>query len=259
MSIEVLIVDDEENAREGLAMMMMDHPHFKVVAMASDGIEALEMIRKLNPQLVLLDVQMPKVNGLEVANNLQEPRPEIIFATAHDDFAIKAFDLNAIDYLLKPFTADRLQKALEKARARIGKRTTGPTDSIDHLLQKSDFWKNNQSAMKGNENELVIKVDQQILFLPWLDITHLEAYDYYTKIHTTDRFHLLRTPLKRIVDSLPDYFIKTHRSYVVNKNHVKRVKLSGSGEAIIYLSSDLEAKVSRSLRKEALEVLSRKD
>lgn len=245
MKIKCLLVDDEQAAMEGLAFMCAKYEQLEVVGTCRDGVEAIDHIRQLKPDLVLLDIQMPKVNGIEVLTSLEQPIPHVIFITAHDEFAIKAFELNAIDYLLKPFTDERFDQAIHKV--------------IDKVMAKSavDFSAliktHNQSSDKSpdirhqDEQRMVIKIDGKLHFIPKSEVICFEAYDYYVKIHTHDRFYLVRETMKHLEDQLsPDQFMRTHKSYIVNKRYVHSLTKLSAGNYALELERDHQAKISRS-------------
>lgn len=252
MNITCLLVDDENVALEGLKFMCAKYDQLEVVGTCRNGVEAIDSIRKLKPDLILLDIQMPKVNGIEVLTSLEAPLPNVIFITAYDEFAIKAFELNAIDYLLKPFTDERFDQAIHKAVEKIQAKTAvdfGP------LIQA-----HNRPSGKGpdirhqDEQRMVIKIDGKVHFIPKSEIIYFEAYDYYVKIHTHARFFLVRETMKHLEDQLvSDQFMRTHKSYIVNKQYVQALTKLSAGNYALELPHDHQAKISRSKLNEVRE------
>ena len=195
MKISTLIVDDEKASREGLELLCSDYPELKIIGVCKDGIEAIDSIRSFRPQLVLLDIQMPRVDGFEVLASLPPPLPQIIFITAHDQYAIKAFEINAVDYILKPFSDDRFKQAIQRAANRIAVKEK---QNLDAIL-KSKKAPNSQPDLRASDDErLVLKSNGSIHMLNKSDIVRVEAFDYYVKIHLLDQFFLIRETMKNI-------------------------------------------------------------
>ena len=245
MKTKCLIVDDELSARQGLKVLCDEHPHLDVVGVCKNGIEAIDEIRALKPDLVLLDVQMPGLNGFEVVSNLPEPRPIIIFITAHDQFAIRAFEVNAIDYLLKPFSDERFEHAIQKSIDLIA---LNKSQHMEQLIQSSNggFSRNTASLDRNETERLVIKSDGSIHIIQKTEISFIEAFDYYVKIHVGSRYFLIRETMKKMEEYLDERFMRVHKSFIVNRAHIKSLtKQSGSDYELVLLSSD-RLKVSRS-------------
>lgn len=245
MKIKCLLVDDEYAALEGLKFMCTKYDQLEIIGTCRNGIEAIDSIRQLKPDLVLLDIQMPKVNGIEVLTSLEKPLPNVIFITAHDEFAIKAFELNAIDYLLKPFTDERfdqaIQKALEKVMAKNAVDFSALINTHDRPINQGP------DIRHQDEQRMVIKVDGKVHFIPKSEIICFEAYDYYVKIHTHDRFYLVRETMKHLEDQLvEEQFMRTHKSYIVNRHFVQALTKLSPGNYALELVQDHQAKISRS-------------
>ena len=243
MKVTCLIIDDELTARQGLEVLCAEYDQLKVVGSCKNGIEAIDEINSHRPDLILLDIQMPKVNGFEVLTSIAPPLPEVIFITAHDEFAIKAFEVNAIDYILKPFSDDRFDKAIRRALERISSKDQMPLDAFikSQKLQKNDA----PEIRDSDEYRLVFKANGGIHIVKKAEITLVEAYDYYVKIHTSDQVYLLRETMKNMEMRLESLdFSRTHKSYIVNKNFVKSFN-SKSGEHELLLTNNQFAKVSR--------------
>lgn len=237
MKISCLIVDDEHSAREGLRILLEDYPAIEVVGVCKNGMEAIDEIQALRPDLVLLDIQMPQINGFEVLASISKPRPQIIFITAHDEFAVRAFDINALDYLLKPFTDERFDQAIQKALTNI---RLAKTQNLDKLSAIG-------SPVSPNEPRLTIKVDGVIHRVPFSEICYIEAFDYYVKVHLSAHCHLVRDTMKNMESELKtDQFLRIHKSYIANLNYVSALHKTNSSEYELELRNGDKLKVSRS-------------
>ncbi len=224
-SFTTIIVDDEPEAREGVALLLEDDPDTDVVAVCANGLEAIRAIKEFAPDLLFLDIQMPQVNGFEVLNSLTpEQCPAVIFTTAYDEYTLKAFKVHAIDYLLKPFTDERFYQALNHAKQLLRNQAT---TSLQPLLQaQPSATVDHNTLLRENKrtvnDKLVVKSDGRVHFVPHSDIIWVEAYDYYVKIHVRDRYFLLRDSLKHIEQTLPtDQFVRIHKSSIVNRRYVE--------------------------------------
>jgi two-component system, LytTR family, response regulator len=255
--IRALIVDDELNARRGLRTLLARDPELEVVGECCDGRAAVAEIERLAPDLVLLDVQMPHKNGFEVLEAIDLERPPIlIFITAWDGYALKAFEVSALDYLLKPFTDERFYQALERAKGQHRERRTaelsrGLLALLEHQRREGQSEAEpNAPQGEGPLRRFFIKADGEINFVPAEEVDWLEAVGYYTKIHAGKRSHLLRGNLGRIEARLdPKEFARIHRSAVVNLNRVLRLKDWFNGECLVVLRDGTELKVSRRHRR----------
>ena len=253
--IKCIIVDDEELAREGLRFMLAEDRRFELVATCADGLTAIEQIEQLRPDLVFLDVQMPGVHGMEVIASLSKPRPYIIFTTAFEQYAIKAFEVNAIDYLLKPFSDERFYQSLEKAQQALQK--DRKQEGVEQLLSQPVAGKSAPTDLVEHpqEGRLIVKSDGKVFQLAISRVYFIEAYDYYIKIHTEDRFFLVRETMKKMMDSLDDsVFVRVHKSFIVNVNQVKQVARGEEGYTAL-MTNDAEVKISRTYRKAFMERL----
>lgn len=258
--INLIIVDDEEEAREGIRVIVSASNDYHLLAVAKNGLEAITLINEKKPDLVLLDIQMPEINGFDVLNNLDaENKPFIIFVTAYDNYAIKAFEHHAIDYILKPFTNARLFKALDLAKDRVNQQTLN--NKLEHLLEDYKREKiNNESntiihykstAEESNEkgHRLVVKSFGKIYFVDPMKIIWVQAYDYYVKIHIKDKFYLVRQSLKSMEAKLPsDTFFRIHKSNIVNVNHVLQTSPKNNGDHEFLLSTGAHVNMSRNYR-----------
>lgn len=218
--LRCLIVDDEMPAREELKYMLKDIKNIKVIGEASNGIEALDMINKLELDIVFLDVQMPKISGIELARGLIKDKKQIniIFITAYDDFAVEAFDVNAVDYLLKPISKDRLHKAIE----RIDKRDEG-SEEMEYDKIKKMIEGMNRSKSK-NIDRISVYHDNKLIPIEVDEILYITIEDKATIIVTSDDKYELNSSLSELMDKLPeDIFFRTHKSYIVNINMIKSI------------------------------------
>jgi two-component system, LytTR family, response regulator len=261
--IRALIVDDEVNARKGIRTLLARDPELEVVGECGDGRAAVESIERLAPDLVLLDVQMPYKNGFEVLEAIDLERPPIlIFITAWDTYALKAFEVSALDYLLKPFSDERFYQALERAKGQHRERRTaefsrGLLALLEHYRRDSQA-KPDGGASQEPLRQFFIKADGEINFVPAEEVDWLEAVGYYTKIHAGRKSYLLRGNLGSLEARLDQKeFARIHRSTVVNLNRVRRLKDWFKGECIVVLENGTELKVSRRYRRRLETLLER--
>jgi two-component system, LytTR family, response regulator len=228
-SIRVLVVDDEPLARSRIGRLLSDHDEFKMVGEAADGVSALDLIAAERPDLVFLDIQMPALDGLGVAGAMEvDPPPLIVFVTAFDRFAASAFDLDAVDYLLKPYDADRFAATLERVRRRLAIATSADPVPVEHLV-----------AISMGEVRL----------LPVQMIERIEAAGNYAEVTMAggDR-PLVRQSLSAIEGQLPQNFLRIHRSTIIRLDRIMSVVSAGHGDARILLSNGSTALVSRRYR-----------
>lgn len=262
--IRTLIVDDEPLAREGLRVLLERDPEVEVVGECGDGESAAEAIATLRPDLVFLDIQMPEADGFAALSEADDELPLVVFVTAYDRYAIRAFDVHALDYLLKPFDDERLEEALARAKSRLReRRDTALTERIAQLLaeRSAERTEKPREASKGSTGvpraspsdhleRLVVKRAGRVLFLEVDEIDWIEAADYYVRLHVGDQAHLLRTTMKRLERSLdPDVFFRIHRSFIVRLDFVKELRPDGSGEYEVVLRDGTSLSLSRSRRK----------
>jgi len=265
--IRTIIVDDEPAAREGMVLMLKGFNDIEIVASCRNGIEAIQEIREKNPDLLLLDIQMPGIDGFDVLNNIPEKkRPYIVFITAYDQFAVKAFEYHALDYLLKPYSDERFVEMINRIKDHIyQQKTISQLQKVDVLSRELlDKRKNESDLMilpyEGEtgveESRLVVKEGGKIHLIPMKRITFIEAYDYYAKIHTTDTFILVRIPLKVMENQLPEnQFIRIHRSYILNLLYLKRIEKNDSGDYNAVLITGNSLKVSNTYKNDLIEKL----
>jgi two-component system, LytTR family, response regulator len=239
--IRALIVDDEELARDRVASLLAEQPDVEVVGTCADGASAVEMIERERPDLVFLDVQMPGMDGFDVVENLDRDHvPAIVFVTAHDAHAIRAFEIHALDFLLKPFDQARFEKALERARAHL---THDKSSTIDSRLVS--LLEELRDERKYPER-LIVKSSGRVFFVRAEDIDWVEAAGNYVKIHTKNEGHLLRESMKNMEAKLdPKTFVRIHRSAIVNIDRIKELEPWFHGEYVVILRDGTRLTASR--------------
>jgi two-component system LytT family response regulator len=238
--MNVLIVDDEPLAREGMLLLLREEEAVRGVAQARNGAEAVAMIRAERPDLVLLDVQMPGMDGFGVLKELgADAMPPVIFVTAHDKYAIQAFEVNAIDYLLKPVTRERFSQALSRVRERL--RIQGPDNRhMASLLQQL-------SAAPAYLTRVALRSGGKIFFVGVEDILYVQAAENYVQLHMKASRHLLHVPIATLESSLdPAMFLRIHRSLIVNLRHIQELETGPHGEYLVVLHGGARLQSSRS-------------
>jgi two-component system LytT family response regulator len=255
MKIKTLIVDDETIARERVRRFLSAEPDVEILGECRNGREAVAAIKKLRPDLVVLDIQMPQMNGFEVLAALGlEQLPAVIFATAFDQYAIQAFTVHALDYLLKPFTQERFRQSLAHVRKQLELRED-PSESNRLLSLLADLT----SPPKYAER-LVIKAAGRVYFIKTDDIDWIEACGNYVTLHTGAETHLLRETLSHLEGRLdPSRFLRIHRSKLVNLDRIKELTPLFNGDYTVILHNGAELTLSRTYRdrlQELIETLS---
>lgn len=236
--IRTVIVEDETPARDILKHYLKDYPHIEVVAECADGFSGLKTITELKPDLVFLDIQMPRLTGFEMIEVMTE-KPVVIFTTAYDQFALKAFELNAIDYLLKPFPKERLRVAVMKAEEKIGK--SNESDKPLHLLLEK--VPESSPAL----NRIVVRKGNAINIIPVEQIRYVEAEDDYVMIYHTEGKALKPQTMKFYEDNLPrKNFVRIHRSYIVKVEEINKLEPYTKDNYVAILHSGEKLPVSRS-------------
>jgi two-component system LytT family response regulator len=225
--IRVLVVDDEPLARRNVTVLLRGDSEIESVLECSTGGEAIEIIGRWQPHLVFLDVQMPECGGFDVLELLGTALPPaIIFVTAYDEYALRAFEVGALDYLLKPFDDARFHRALQRAK-----------DKLAHY------------AVEQPTRRLVVRSPGQLLFLNVSDIDWIEAASYYACLHVGRDTHILRRTLSELESELGDGFIRIHRSIIVNVERIQGLELQNAGEYEVVLKSSVRLRLSRRFRK----------
>ncbi len=256
--LTALIVDDEPLALEGLKLRLEKIPEIEVIGEASDGDQAIHLCQTLAPDVLFLDLRLPGLNGIEVVQALQaDVLPMVVFVSAYGEYALDAFELNAIDYVLKPANLGRLQKTVERIMQRVK-----PVDSskekykLLHALGESsgiaiaelqDWLASDLPLPTPFNQELVIKNnDQEKVFLPIKDIRWIDAAGDYMCVHTNSETHVVRITMKKLASQLdPKVFIRIHKSTLVNVNCIKSIKPLRNSESILELGNNVQLKVSR--------------
>src|SRR5215471_1856561 len=259
--IKALIVDDEPIARRNLRALLGGYPEVELIGECGSGAEAIRMIRASAPDLLFLDVQMPGMNGFEVLKQIDLGIiPAVIFVTAYDQYALKAFDVQALDYLLKPFDDERFAQAIGRARMQLEQRATaGLKERLRALLEGEGEGEREgkpASILPPNyEEKFLIKSASRIFFLRAEEIDWIEASDYYVSLHAGGQTHVLRRTMAEMEARLdPDRFCRIHRSTIVNISRVSEVQTRPAGEYVVVLGDKTELRLSRS-RKEQIERL----
>jgi len=248
--IRVVIADDEVLARQKLRQLLRDEQDMDIVGECATAAETIELVRAAQPDLMFLDIRMPDMDGFDVLSALttdqSDALPQIIFTTAYDQYAVRAFEYNAVDYLLKPFTQDRLRASIQRVRARVA---------------DTDQNTNGRAADTGTgayKTRIVFKSRGRILFLPVEDIRWIGAEENYVRISTGSESHLLRETMARLETTLdPEVFLRVHRSSIVNLHYVKEVKSDVDGESVVVLTGGEKIAMSRGYRTRIQKLLHR--
>lgn len=240
--IRVLIADDEVYARRGLRMLLDGEQGVEIVGEATDGDQAVEMIRSLAPDVVLLDVAMPGRNGLEVVAEVgPQKMPEVIFVTAYDQYAVAAFEAHAVDYLLKPFTDVRFRETMERMRARIDAAREG--DLQGRLAALLD------AQPRQRLERFTVRVGETLRVLRTADIDWIEADEYYVKLHVAGETHMVKETMSALEAQLPpDRFVRIHRSTIVNLDRVVELEPLFQGDCVVVLADGTRLRMSRRRR-----------
>lgn len=275
--LRVAIIDDEPLAREGIRLLLGVDPEVEIVGESGSGFDAVSLIRRVRPDLVFLDVQMPEMNGFEVMAALAPDEvPAVIFVTAFDRYAIRAFDVHALDYLLKPFDDDRFYDALRRAKDQL--RLSRVSDLSQRLISLLATYEAKGAPDPGREvprdrgsrpeaegqgaggegagpdgekylTRIAIKDIGRVVFLSVEEIDWIEAADYYVQIHAGGRSYLHRESMNSLEGRLdPARFMRIHRSAIVNRDRVKELRSQGRRDLVVVLAGGAELKVARSHR-----------
>jgi two-component system LytT family response regulator len=248
--VRTLIIEDEPHARHYLRELLADEPEVAIVGEASNGSEGAELIRKVSPDLVFLDIQMPDLNGFDVIAKIGvEKMPAFVFVTAYSEFALRAFEVEAVDYLCKPFDRDRLSVSVERATRRLQLHNTKSAENgLGALPDKTDPWL----------SRIPIKEKNGIVFVPVDGILWIEAADKYVELHTADRTYLARQTIQSLEESLdPKQFVRIHRSTIVRKSAVRGLHPLFHGDYLVRLNNGTELMLSRNFRESFFTQISR--
>jgi len=250
MTISTLIVDDEPLARDRIKRFLRDEEGIRLIGECKNGTEAIETINRENPALVFLDIQMPEKNGFDVIKALDAKHlPTIIFVTAYDQYALQAFDVHALDYLLKPFNRERIKRAVARAREHIDHKRLGNIDERLNALI---------ADIRGEKkflDRLVVKAVGRVFFLKTDEIDWIEAAGNYVKLHVGRDSHMIRETMNGIESKLdPAKFLRIHRSTVVNIDRIKELHPMFSGDYAVILRNGTELALSRNYRERFTEL-----
>lgn len=253
MSIRTIIVDDVDLARERIKILL-DDAELEIVAECANGREAIKAIKSLKPELVFLDIQMPEIGGFEVVEAIGvEEMPAVIFVTAYDEFAIRAFEINAVDYLLKPFDEARLKKAVERAKREIG-RPILAGQMEEKLRQLLKEVRSEPKYLK----RIPVKSARGTTLVLTEEIDWIGSAGHYLELHAGEETHLIREPLSRLEAKLdPEKFVRVHRSTIVNLDSIKSLHPLFNGDHIIVLKNGRELNLSRTYHEKLIALLAR--
>ncbi len=243
--IKVILIDDEPLARSMVREYLQGWPEMTIVQECNDGFEGVKAIATHKPDLVFLDIQMPKINGFEMLELIDSP-PSVIFTTAFDEYAMKAFEAHAIDYLLKPFAKERFDKAVQKwlTSRQNPSQQTAMAQVVENASQPEE------------KNRIVVKKGNNIVILPVHTIHYLEAYDDYVKIHTKDGFYLKKKTMSHFEQALDtNEFVRVHRSYLLNLQELTRIEPLEKDSHVALLKSGTRIPLSASGYMKLKEVL----
>jgi two-component system LytT family response regulator len=235
---KVIIIDDEPLARSIVAEYLQSYPQLQLVQECNDGFEGIKAIMQHQPDIIFLDIQMPKINGFEMLELVEQP-PSVIFTTAFDEYAIKAFETHAVDYLLKPFSKERFDKAVQKWLDQ--KTIPAAAAATEPLLETA-------SLAPGQNQRIVVKNGAKIKIIPVHEVLYLEAADDYVKIHTADGYYLKNKTMAHFEKALDaQQFARCHRSYMVNVQHIVRIDPYEKDGHIAILKSGAKVQVSKTV------------
>jgi len=248
--IRAVIADDEVLARQKLRTLLRNEADVEIVGECATAAETIQLVLATGPDLLFLDIRMPDMDGFDIAGSLSvQPHsapPQIILTTAYDQYAVRAFEIHAVDYLLKPFTLERLRTAVQRVRDRAA--LVGLRDSTQGIAQSESRF----------TTRIVFKSRGRILFLPVDEIRWIAAEENYVRICTGGESHLLRDTMARLETRLdPNVFLRVHRSSIVNLHYVKEVKSDSDGESLVVLTSGETVAMSRSYRSRIYKLLHR--
>jgi two-component system LytT family response regulator len=267
MPIRVLVVDDEPIARRRVRRLLRLEPDVDVVDEVGSGSEAIDAIRKDRPDLVLLDVQMPDVDGFGVVGALgAEAMPPTIFVTAYNEYAVRAFDVNAIDYLLKPYDPERFRSAFQRARSHLERESSAEQGRRIRALLEQVIGEDRTSAALADRvapaggapapmprtrclDRLMVKHDGRVFFVKVSDVDWFEASGNYVRVHTGKVSHLIRETMHHIEGQLdPSMFVRIHRAVIVNIDRIKELQPWFAGDYVVILRDGRQLKLSRTYR-----------
>lgn len=241
--MKVLIIDDEPLARSVVKEYLQEFPQLELMQECENGLEGIKAIQEYKPDLIFLDIQMPKINGFEMLELLDHP-PAVIFTTAFDEYAIKAFETHAIDYLLKPFSRERFEKSIEKFLHNPGLPAAAPQSNTEKSTQE---LLESAAQSPAQNQRIVVKDGSKIKIIPVQDVLYLEAADDYVKIHTKEGYFLKNKTMNHFEQVLdPRHFVRSHRSYIINLQQITRIDPYEKDNHLALLRTGARVPVSRS-------------
>jgi two-component system LytT family response regulator len=248
--IRAVIADDEVLARQKLRTLLRDEADVEVVGECASAAETIQLVNATTPDLLFLDIRMPDMDGFDIAGSLSVSHPsnspQIVLTTAYDQYAVRAFEIHAADYLLKPFSAERLRTAVQRVRDR--------TELVGHKAHSGTLAKDGTPYM----SRIVFKSRGRILFLPVDEMRWIAAEENYVRIYAGNESHLLRDTMAHLEARLdPAVFLRVHRSFIVNLHYVKEVKNDSDGESLVVLMSGEQVAMSRSYRSRIYKLIHR--
>jgi two-component system LytT family response regulator len=240
--IHAVVADDEVLARQKLRQLLRDDRDVEIVGESATALETIELVRAVSPELLFLDIHMPGMDGFDVMGalsiHMEAPPPRVVFTTAYDQYAVRAFEVNAVDYLLKPFTVERLRTAVQRVREQSQLRQQNPSPA-----------NGGSKAANLYTNRIIFKSRGRILFLPVSDIRWIGAEGNYVRLCTATENHLLRETMARLEERLdPRGFLRVHRSFIVNLKHVKEVRREPNGDSVVIMDGGQKVALGRSYR-----------
>jgi len=240
--IHAVVADDEVLARQKLRQLLRDDRDIEIVGESATALETIELVRAARPELLFLDIHMPGMDGFDVMGELSSHTetqvPHVIFTTAYDQYAVRAFEVHAVDYLLKPFTSERLRTAIQRVREQSQLRQQAPAAANGGAASASLYT-----------NRIVFKSRGRILFLPVSDIRWIGAEGNYVRLCTATESHLLRETMARLEERLdPRGFLRVHRSFIVNLQYVKEVRREANGDSVVIMDKGNKVALGRSYR-----------
>lgn len=250
-TIRVIIADDERLPREYLKQLIVAYSNVELLCECKTGLETVNAVFSHQPDLVFLDIQMPDLNGFEVIEEIKKEMkmPFIVFTTAYEQFALKAFEVSATDYLLKPFTEERFREAVNRTLDLLEKDKLSETNAAIEALLKLYNQSKPEKQIEVYPARILIKANRKMLFVDVADIYWLEASGDYIKVHLKSNYYLINDSLNNFEKMLdPEIFIRVHRSYIVNAKFIKEFKPYFNGEYILLLANGREVKLSRSYK-----------
>jgi two-component system LytT family response regulator len=251
--IRTLIVDDEPLARRTIRDLLQDDPEIEIAGECSSGLEAASFIREQPPDLLFLDIQMPGMNGFEVLAQIEHARiPAIVFVTAYDQYALKAFEVHALAYLLKPFTDERFRETLRQAKTNVELRELNRlSQSLLALLK--DHAEMGTAKRRSYLMRFTVRSGSRVVFINAEDVDYISADNYYSKLQVGGKSHLLRISMNELEEKLdPKRFMRIHRSTIINFDRIKELHQNPNGEYIVVLKNGTQLRLSRSRRERLL-------